>query len=167
MTCDTSYIYLLDCISQGSQAAFIVAVAWDVWVHHQFLVPTWSIRFHVPFTFTLVGGFCGNIYRIINDYLFHSPRGHLHIFYLSSNQTRPFYLWQVTVTLVSDDDPLVFHGEGWGRRKLDAEQFAAENVLMKLPEVCQMLVIFVGCLRKVNSPCCNWPAKNLVGRRKD
>ena len=53
-----------------------------------------------------------------------------------------FYLWQVTLTLVSDDKPLVFHGQGWGRRKLDAEQFAAESVLMKLPEVDKMLVIF-------------------------
>lgn len=76
--------------------------------------------------------FCGNIYRMFTW---------LHIFYLSRNQTH-FYLWQVTLTLVSDDDPLVFHGQGWGRRKLDAEQFAAESVLMKLPEVDKMLVIF-------------------------
>jgi len=68
---------------------------------------------------------------------------HISYDYLSRNQTH-FYLWQVTLTLVSDDDPLVFHGQGWGRRKLDAEQFAAESVLMKLPEVDNMPVIFVG-----------------------
>lgn len=66
---------------------------------------------------------------------------HISYDYLSRNQTH-FYLWQVTLTLVSDDKPLVFHGQGWGRRKLDAEQFAAESVLMKLPEVDKMLVIF-------------------------
>lgn len=141
--------------------------------HHQFLVPTTkALPFHVPFTFTLVGDFVWT-----------------YIVWLPLQKPNPLLPLAGHVDLSFGWRPVGVPRAGLGSKKagcrairsrkhLDEASWGGQHAgdfcwvnISSFPwkfngGTCLIWSMSIAYMRKVVSPCCNWPAKNLRQTKK-